>query len=140
MKDHFMTDRILTSTKTVEGEAILGMAIRLLFLGTHYRKPLNYTEDKLQENMRTWLKWYSKAERMDEDIDVEFLEALCDDMNTAKAICVMHKYYARKDYGRLHAAMNFLGLLPNSMIKNIRDLEQKMLIEDLRNGPNLLSI
>jgi cysteinyl-tRNA synthetase len=71
-------------------------------------------------------KWHTRAERGDHaDPPVDFLEALCDDMNTPRAISLMHGYYARREGEKLYAAMLFLGLIPGSAQKSIRDLEVK---------------
>lgn len=75
------------------GEAEMGMALRLLFLMTHYRKPLDFTHDKLEEARKTLAKWHTRAERGENTHPpVELLLALEDDLNTPKAIAVMHGY------------------------------------------------
>lgn len=104
----------------------MGMAIRLLLLMTHYRKPLDFTQEKLEGARKTLAKWHTRAERGEHTAPpVDFFEALCDDMNTAKAIALMHGYYAKREGERLYAAMNFLGLIPNSRPKPMGDLEIK---------------
>ena len=112
----------MTQTIEISGEVISGMAIRLFFLNTHYRKPINFTQQKLSEMEGIYRRWITKAEQTDADIHTDFLEALCDDMNTSKAIAIMHGYYKQKEYGRLFAAMKFLGLIPNCNGRDLLDL------------------
>ena len=73
-------------------------AIRLLFLGTGYRKPMNFTEDAIAgvtsalERLR---KAYAKLSDSNGDIGViadferRFFDALDDDMNTAGALGIL---------------------------------------------------
>ncbi len=69
------------SLAEIPGEAFMGMAIRLLFLGTHYRKPLDFTDQKIAEMEKIWRRWIQKAEAVHEVIPTGFLEDLCDIMN-----------------------------------------------------------
>lgn len=89
-------------------EEFPGEAIRLLLLKTHYRQPLDFTKDGLAEAKRELDRFYraietflkssnaapgsvEKAQR-DSEISVEedILEALSDDLNTPKAISILH--------------------------------------------------
>jgi cysteinyl-tRNA synthetase len=110
-----------------KGEAVLGMSLRLLFLMTHYSKPLDYTEDKLQVAMKVYLKWLAVANCGDQHsiAPVELHEALCDNLNTPKAIALMHGYCKRKEGDKLFASMAFLGLIPNARQEGLLDIELK---------------
>lgn len=74
-----------------------GEAIRLLLLKTHYRAPLDFTDDGLKQakgdldRFYTALKNASDVTPSDAKAD-KVLAALLDDLNTAKAIAEMHEY------------------------------------------------
>ena len=66
-----------------------GESIRLMMLGTHYRQPIDFTKHGLLVAKRKLDKWYRtlgdyQVEPIPNDSDV--LRALCDDMNTPKAV------------------------------------------------------
>lgn len=83
-------------------------ALRLLFLMTHYRQPLEYSEDKLKESSSalhriyiyldeiTHLKGSKKGKNMEKEVQEmkehftnEFEKAMNDDFNTPKAIATL---------------------------------------------------
>lgn len=83
------------------------VVIRLWMLSGHYRKQLNFTEDSLkqaEENLRNLVhflrtlkdiqtdKYDQRVSDMLGKMKQEFLEALCDDMNTPKAFAVMYEF------------------------------------------------
>ena len=73
-----------------------GEAIRLLLLKTHYRAPLDFTEDGLREAKGDLDRFYT-ALRASADVAPSsakadpVLAALSDDLNTAKALAEMHE-------------------------------------------------
>ena len=88
---NFFTVRDLL--KKAEGK---GEAIRLALLTTHYRKPLDWTEAKMRDAVKTLNRCYLVLERFQseplmEGIDPpeKFIAALEDDLNTPLAISVM---------------------------------------------------
>ena len=86
-----------------------GSIFRLLTLMTHYRSPLDFSAARMAEARRVLVRWGRAAIPCEDGPPIEVLEALCEDMNTPKAIAAMHVY--RKTDGRkLYAAMRFLGL------------------------------
>ena len=76
-----------------------GEVIRLAMLMTHYRQPLNWTENSLLESKKILNKWFSffldiEISKDDEDIvDENILSALKDDINTPKAISELHQLF-----------------------------------------------
>ena len=76
-----------------------GEVIRLAMLMTHYRQPLNWTENSLLESKKILNKWFSffldiEISKVDEDfVDESILSALKDDINTPKAISELHKLF-----------------------------------------------
>jgi cysteinyl-tRNA synthetase len=78
-----------------------GEAVRLFVIGTHYRGPLEFSPDRLDESARALTRLYETLARADAAVQVpantqpdsgvmdEFRAAMDDDMNTARAIGVV---------------------------------------------------
>jgi cysteinyl-tRNA synthetase len=119
-------DRTLNNTVEISGEAIAAMGLRLLYLMTNYKKPLDFTTAKHEQAISTYRKFIQIAERGEHtEPPVEFLETLCDDLNTSKAISLLHLYAKRKEGDKLFASMLLLGLIPNKWQSALMDLEIK---------------
>ncbi len=74
-----------------------GEAIRLLLLKTHYRAPLDFTDDGLKQAKGDLDRFYTAlknaADVVPSDAKADkVLAALLDDLNTAKAIAETHEY------------------------------------------------
>ncbi|RED53926.1 cysteine--tRNA ligase [Aestuariispira insulae] len=73
-----------------------GEALRLVILQTHYRQPLDFSKDKLREakamldRMYGALREVADVEAVITDSD-PVLDALTDDVNTAKAMAALHE-------------------------------------------------
>jgi cysteinyl-tRNA synthetase len=118
--------------------AVEGEAMRLALLGTHYRDPLNWTDERLQQARNTLGRWY-----LDLVLDVvasgdsplqlppgtvppeDVVQALEDDLNSPLAITRLHAHanrarHAANDDDRLEAQRTLtaggrlMGLLNNS--------------------------
>lgn len=70
-----------------------GEAIRLALLNTHYRQPLDFTNDALLAAKATLDRFYKAIAfaNKNTDIDLQVLEALNDDLNTPLAIARLHE-------------------------------------------------
>ena len=76
-----------------------GEAIRLTLLGTHYRSPLDWTDEALNQSCRNLDRLYEVLQNLqdievsvsDADVTDEFLGALKDDLNTPAAIAEIHR-------------------------------------------------
>lgn len=106
---------------------IKGEVIRYALLATHYRKPLDFNDDYLEE-IKAKLSYYYKILLNHSDLlednhilNNDFVEALKDDLNIAKALAILHEQakdiYKLNDKEKLAAAVNklnnyllFLGL------------------------------
>jgi len=93
-------------------KGVFGEVVRFVFLSTHYRRPMDWTEKKREEAERTLRKWYTQA-AIPETADVprEVLAAIADDLNTSKAISEMHKLSGEGRDAELKASLQFLGFL-----------------------------
>ena len=77
-------------------DQVPGEAFRLYVLGTHYHQPLNWLPEGLKQAKQTMDRFYT-ALRSTPEVDwsgtkpnTEVVEALQDDLNTPKAIAVLH--------------------------------------------------
>jgi cysteinyl-tRNA synthetase len=91
-----------------------GEVIRFVFLSTHYRKPMDWTEKKREEGEATLRKWY----RMVKDrgtVSKDIISALGDDLNTHGALAVLHRAASDEDGAGLKAGLQFLGLMGDTV-------------------------
>ncbi len=91
-----------------------GEVLRLNMLRTHYRAPIDWTRKGLEESRKVLDKWYQAvgdAEPAPEP-DTAVLTALCDDLNTPKAIAELHRLAKEGRAAELKASANLMGLLP----------------------------
>ena len=111
-------------------QGVHGMVIRLVMLGTHYGKPMDWTEKKKGEADATLRKWYGvlhghgfnaemvkalKAEGKWQ-ADPEFVGVLANDLNTSGAISRLHVMSKNKTAETLAGfahAMHMLGFVNN---------------------------
>ena len=75
-----------------------GEVIRLVLLSTHYRHPLDWSADGIEMAHHSLDKLYTalrKAEpaagRVEDSVDPEVEDALCDDLNTPRALVALHR-------------------------------------------------
>ena len=96
-----------------------GEVIRYSILSGHYRSPINFSFETLNESKTALDRLYRCSENyeFDEHIDEEFLVSLSNDLNTPKAISRLHEL--AKDHNRgnkasgqlLKSSSRILGLL-----------------------------
>ncbi|WP_050931312.1 cysteine--tRNA ligase [Aestuariivita boseongensis] len=98
-------------------QGVPGEVIRFVFLGTHYRKPMDWTEKKRQEAEATLRKWYRQAADALDNIEPygPLLEALGDDLNTAGAIAELHQLSHADNSPYLRSSLRLLGLMENGI-------------------------
>ncbi len=95
-------------------DSFQGEVIRLTMISTHYRQPLNWTKDNLNESKKTLDKWYTFLNNFNDDElndannDNEIMETLLDDINTPKAISVLHQKFKDCQSGDKDLISNFL--------------------------------
>lgn len=107
-------------------EEYKGEVIRLTLLSAHYRQPLDWSDDILIQNKKVLDRFYQVLYSMsdieiDENIKAdEVLEALCDDINTPKAMAVLNSIERKNDVeykSKLLAAGKILGILQENPAK-----------------------
>jgi cysteinyl-tRNA synthetase len=129
--DHTKMSKSLGNFVTVHEllqHGVPGEAIRLALLSTHYRDPLDWTEQKLHEAKQTLDRWYRALAQPAHPSQAQFMrfegppaaprdvvEALEDDLNTPLAIARLHElasivYRAEPDAEtRRQSQMDLLG-------------------------------
>ena len=118
-----------------------GEVIRLAMIFTHYRQPLNWTENNLIECKKTLDKWYQLISENNfsfdnEKISSEVINALEDDLNTPKAISVLHQLYKdcksndRNTVETFLSSANFLGILMHTSSEWLSWGKEKLSIDE----------
>jgi cysteinyl-tRNA synthetase len=94
-----------------QGKSWPGEVLRFSMLRTHYRQPIDWTVRALDESLKTLSNWYEKVQTVEPQAELaeNFLEALCDDLNTPRAIADLHSLDRSDDLPKLSSALNFLG-------------------------------
>lgn len=89
-----------------------GEVIRMVYLGTHYSKPMDWTEEKATSARKTLKRWRELTRDVRAgQVQQEVISALADDLNTSRAISELHDLAAIGDVTSLLASAQFLGLL-----------------------------
>lgn len=104
-----------------------GEVLRLTLLSAHYRQPLDWSEKTLQQNKNMLDRLYRTLHELDEVApddeaieNPELMDALCDDLNTPKALSILNAMAKKAQETRdpkfkkaLLEAGRFLGILQN---------------------------
>jgi cysteinyl-tRNA synthetase len=97
-------------------QGVPGEVIRFVFLSTHYRKPMDWTEKKRDEAEATLRKWRALTDGVEPgNVPSEVVETLADDLNTAGVISVLHKLAGHGDAAALLAGAQMIGLLTDEL-------------------------
>jgi cysteinyl-tRNA synthetase len=109
-----------------------GETLRLAMLRTHYRQPIDWTVNALEEAEKTLDRWYDAVGDVEPNAEVDeaFLAALDDDLNTPAALAELHRLahavssepaaaLRAEKAARLKSSANLLGLLART--KSERD-------------------
>ena len=105
---------IITITNAVNKYS--GQVVRLALLSAHYSQPLDWNDDLLNNQKNILDKWYNLYEKNSEEIQLDFVETLLDDLNTAGFIAKIHELYNEaiegdnKKKALFNSACRLLGL------------------------------
>ena len=121
------------SVRELIDQGYSGEVIRLVFLGTHYRKPMDWTDKKAKEAEATLRKAarlfsstpFPKSWLNTSDIEVpqEFVEALANDLNTSLALTFIRKYLKEGATLKLASSLELLGFNLDSLITSFANLK-----------------
>ncbi|WP_420863349.1 cysteine--tRNA ligase [Algirhabdus cladophorae] len=97
-------------------QGVPGEVIRFVFLSTHYRKPMDWTEKKRAEAETTLRKWREMTKEVaPTSVDAGGLATLADDLNTSGMIAHLHGLAAAGNAAGLLAGAQMMGLLTDDM-------------------------
>ena len=89
-----------------------GEVIRLVYLQTHYAKPMDWTAEKAAQAAATLRKWRALTrDSAPGSVAAPVLAALSQDLNTAGALAELHRLAGAGDAAGLLASAQLLGLL-----------------------------
>ncbi len=115
-------------------QGVPGEVIRFVFLQTHYRKPMDWTEKKAREAGTTLDRWVPFARDYEVGpVDEKIVAAVADDLNTAKAISRLYELEKGGDYSSLLGSLQFLGFDVSSYEKQL-DHQKRNLLEMIDTG------
>ncbi len=104
---------------------IPGEVIRFVMLGTHYRKPMDWTDTKARQAEATLRKWRALTKGVAPGVVPPGVEAaLADDLNTPGAIAELHKLALAGHGAALLASARLLGLLTDELSGWLPDAAQ----------------
>ncbi|WP_213770598.1 cysteine--tRNA ligase [Bradyrhizobium sp. dw_78] len=88
-----------------------GEALRLNMLRTHYRQPIDWTLEGLDEAHKTLWTWYEGLASVEplSELPADIVASLCDDLNTPQMIAAMHGLHRSGKKRELRAALRLLG-------------------------------
>jgi len=93
-------------------QGVPGEVIRFVFLSTHYRKPMDWTEKKRAEAERTLRKWYEQVAGAETAAASQtVIDLLADDLNTHGVLTECHRMSVENDIAGLRGALTLVGLL-----------------------------
>jgi cysteinyl-tRNA synthetase len=105
------------SVRELLDQGYSGEVIRFVFLSTHYRKPMDWTDKKAREAKQTLEKWWALVENVkgEGETDETLLSDLGNDLNTHMAISRLHQIAESGNGALLKGSANLLGFLTPEM-------------------------
>jgi cysteinyl-tRNA synthetase len=122
-----------------------GETIRLSLISSHYRQPLNWTKELLDQSKKTLSRIYNEIKRIDLGYERvgefegniffdEFMNSLYDDLNTPKALSILNNFFnllkkadpkeVKNIHEAIHHAIDILGI--NENIDQKKDINKKL--------------
>ena len=104
-----------------------GEALRLTLLSAHYRQPLDWSEDKVQQSKRALDRFYQRLDQMcdmdaeETDIPEGVYKALCDDLNTPQALAELNALLKQENSARLKGELKAVGVLLGLLQENPKE-------------------
>jgi len=85
--------------------------LRFNMLRTHYRQPIDWTLEGLDESHKTLWTWYEGLGSVEplSDVSADVIAALSDDLNTPQMISALHGLHRSGKKRELLTALAFLG-------------------------------
>ena len=104
-------------------QGVPGEVIRFVLLSTHYRSPMDWTEQKANAARHTLKAWFRGTDGItaSPDFPQDVLSLLKNDLTTSGAIAEMHGLAARDDWSGLKSAMRLLGFPDSEEVEWFRE-------------------
>ena len=106
-------------------QGVPGEVIRFVFLGTHYRKPMDWTEEKAvdaENRLHGFVELIAQYGDVNEAMKLKperaIVEALADDLNTHAALECLKKMNGSDDANRLARNLVFVGFFSAETLNN----------------------
>ncbi len=98
-------------------QGVPGEVIRFVFLSTHYRKPMDWTQKKADEAATTLRKWRALTSGIEPSASAApaVIAALGDDLNTPGALTELHRLAGDGAAADLLASARVMGLLTEDL-------------------------
>ncbi len=92
-------------------KTINGQVIRLALLSSHYKQPLDWNENLINESQNTLDRWYTQFEKieLDDGLNEDLLKPLLEDINTPGYISKLHLLYDKSSKGDPDSKKLFLA-------------------------------
>jgi cysteinyl-tRNA synthetase len=113
-----------------------GEALRLNMLRTHYRQPIDWTFESLEESHKILWEWYGELQGLQSEsrVPVDVLGYLCDDLNTPQLITELHALRRNKEYQTLLNALQLIGFSGSREMLARRHFERASLAQATLKG------
>ncbi|MBM3607472.1 MAG: cysteine--tRNA ligase, partial [Alphaproteobacteria bacterium] len=118
---NFVTINELLASERFGGKKWDGQVLKLAMLRTHYRQPIDWTQNALREaeiTLDLWMKTSSDDDAKEPPQQV--LDALLDDLNTPMAMAEIYKLARARDSEGVAASLNLLGFDKTSYKSGVR--------------------
>ncbi len=97
-------------------QGVPGEVMRFVFLSTHYRKPMDWTEKKRAEAEKTLRKWYTQIAGLETGTPPQsVMDAMADDLNTHGVLTECHRLSQAGELEALRGALALVGLLDDKI-------------------------
>jgi cysteinyl-tRNA synthetase len=80
-------------------------------LRAHYRQPIDWTFNSLDESHKILWDWYGDLEGLQSEnrVSIDAIHYLCDDLNTSQLIAELHSLRRKREFQSLLSTLQFLG-------------------------------
>jgi hypothetical protein len=80
-------------------------------LRTHYRQPIDWTFNSLDESHKILWDWYGDLEGLQSEnrVSIDAIHYLCDDLNPSQLIAELHRLRRKREFQSLLSTLQFLG-------------------------------
>jgi cysteinyl-tRNA synthetase len=102
-----------TTVRDLLDQGYDGQVIRFALLSSHYRQPLDWTQQRLEEMEKNLSEWQRIARKFSpsDNLDKDFLSAISDDLNVPRAFSIVHDFRNAAAHGDTSAGVALSTIL-----------------------------